>query len=336
MRSDRRSAGSSSKSPGASSRPRLSVYGDINLDIIVLHREEVALGSDSRARIVPSPGGSAANVALWAARLGAEVGFFGQVGDDPVGRQLRAGLASEGVAVEPPTGSLLLAPGAPTGIIIVNVQGGERSMMTDRGANLTVPAGLVPEEALAATDWFHLTGYSLFEPGPREAALNALALCRRLGRPFSVDPSSYRLLREHGPDRFLADIQGAAALFPNHDEALELTGLADPREAAPALADRLERGRSKASEPVVVVVKLGAAGCLVAAAGRVEAVPAAPTGRRGEAGAREDPTGAGDAFAAGFLRDYLSAGARASYAVRAARAGAGAAARVVAVIGAWG
>lgn len=314
------------------SRPSLAVFGDIVLDIIVFHGEDLAWGSDSRARIRMSPGGSAANVAAWAARLGADVGFFGQAGDDLAGRQLKVDLAAEGVAVDPPGGNLLLQAGEATGIVVVNVQGGERTMVTDRGANLTVPPDVVGEEALARRQWLHLTGYSFFESGPREAALRAVTLCRRAGRPFSVDPSSYRLLAEYGPERFLEEIEGAAALFPNREEAATLTGLDDPRQAAAALAARLYGGadRGRVGVPPVVVVKLGPEGCVVAVGERVEPVRVA--GRRPLA----DPTGAGDAFAAGFLRSYVPPPGSSvlERVVRAARAGVRAASLAIGGVGA--
>ncbi len=285
-------------------RPRLAVFGDIALDIIVIRLEAVARDSDARARITPSAGGSAANFATWAARSGAAVAFFGQAGDDLVGRQLRGDLAREGVAVDPPNGNLRLDPSTPTGIIIVDVEAGgagrrvateggvARTMITDRGANLTVPPDLVTPEALERCDWLHLTGYSFFEPGPRAAALAALGECRRQGRPYSVDPSSFRLLGDYGPARFLDEVSGAAALFPNRDEAAILTGHDSPARAAAELARRFP----------VVAVKLGREGSLVAVGGRLEAVPAIRPSRP-----VMDPTGAGDAFAAGFLCRYATA-----------------------------
>lgn len=324
-----------------------TVFGDIVLDIVVLPLEAVARDTDTQARITPTGGGSAANVAAWAARAGAEVAFFGQAGDDPVGRALKAELAAEGVAVDPPAGDLRLDPLSPTGIIIVDVEAGEaelaggagahsgpaRTMITDRGANLTVAPDLIPPAAIARCDWFHLTGYSLFEPRPRAVALAALGECRRLGRPFSVDPSSSRFLEASGPDRFLDDVAGAAVLLPNREEAALLSGVGDPARAALALCRRFP----------IVVVKLGGDGCLVAAGGRFEAVPPAGTGEPAL-----DPTGAGDAFAAGFLCRLIEEIGGANRpgalqprwalpaAVRAARAGAGLGALAARVVGGRG
>ena len=57
------------------------------------------------------------------------------------------------------------------------------------------------------------------------------------GQPFSVDPSSFRLLGDYGATRFLDEVAGAAALFPNR-EGTTLTGHEDPDRAAVALARR--------------------------------------------------------------------------------------------------
>ncbi len=305
---------------------RLAVYGDINLDVLVLYHEAAAPGSDSRATVRLRGGGSAANVAVWAAREGADVAFFGQVGDDAAGRWLREELAAEGVAVDPPQGNLAVSPGSATGLVVVSVRAGERTMATDRGANLTPVTDLVPREALVSREWVHLTGYSFFEPGPREVALRALEVCRELGLPFSVDPSSVRPLRDYGAECFLEDVAGTEVVFPNLDEARELTGLDDPEEVARALARRFP----------VVALTLGAQGCLVAAAGRVGAVPAASP-----PGPAVDPTGAGDAFAAGFLTRYAAGrrrtdGRRFDLALEAAAAAVRVAARAVTVVGGRG
>lgn len=262
---------------------------------------------------------------MWAARAGAEVAFFGQAGDDPVGRQLKADLAAAGVLVDPPAGDLRLDRDAPSGIIIVNVEGGARTMVTDRGANLTVEPDIIAPVALAHSHWLHLTGYSFFEPAPRAAALAGIAGCRLLGLPYSVDPSSYRLIRDYGPQRLLDDISGAAVLFPNLDEAVELAGRAAP---PPDLALTLAGGFP------VVALKTGAGGCVVAAGQRVEVVPAV------EARAAVDPTGAGDAFAAGFLRSLVGTGRGGQWPftdlVRAAAAGVELAAQAVTMVGGRG
>src|SRR5579871_971642 len=90
---------------------------------------------------------------------------------------------------------------------------------------------------------------------------------RRAGRkPISVDPASAEFLREVGPEAFAEWTRRAVILFPNAEEAAVLTGSPDPETQAGRLAEAYS----------LVVIKLGAGGCLAAAGGRRWRV-AAPT-----------------------------------------------------------
>ena len=173
----------------------------------------------------------------------------------------------------------------PTGTCIVLVApGGERSMLPDAGANSALAPADLPDSLLAPGGHLHLTGYSLVRPGPRPAALAAIARAAAAGMSVSVDPSSAALL---GPE-FLELAAGATLLLPNLAEARTLSGEGDAQAAARALASRFPE----------VVVKLGAEGALWTNGSDVELVPAAPA-------AALDTTGAGDAFAAGLLAARL-------------------------------
>jgi sugar/nucleoside kinase (ribokinase family) len=97
----------------------------------------------------------------------------------------------------------------------------------------------------------------------------------------SVDPSSSALLSAE----FLDWAEGAGLLLPNAPEARALTGEADPERAARALAERFGE----------VVVTLGPEGALWTDGAEVVRAAAVPVE------AVKDSTGAGDAFAAGFL-----------------------------------
>src|SRR5713226_3847393 len=98
------------------------------LDVIVLLEQPLAPGSDVRAQTRTGAGGQAANVAAWAAALGAEARFVGKRGTDAAGEVVAAELAGRGVELLGP-----VVPGA-TGVV-VSVVGpdGERSMASDRG-----------------------------------------------------------------------------------------------------------------------------------------------------------------------------------------------------------
>ena len=261
--------------------PRVLVIGDVMIDIAAMLEGPIAVGSDRRARIVQRPGGSAATQAVWLARFGIGVDFVGRVGaaDHAAETEL---LRHAGV--EP---HLAADPVLETGRLIAIVDPtGERSFLTDRGANDALEAADIPDALIARADHIHLSGYSFFAPCPREAALNVM---RRAACPVSVDPGSAEFLREVGAVNFLAWTAGAAMLFPNSEEAAVLAGT-DDVEA---------QGERLAALYPLVVIKRGAAGCEArrgAERWRIEA-PAADV---------VDTTGAGDAFVAAFLAASLN------------------------------
>ena len=125
----------------------------------------------------------------------------------------------------------------PTGTIVVLVgPDGERTMITDRGANLRLGPADVPAALLDDAALLHLTGYSFFEPGPRAVARGLLAEAARRGVPVTVDPGSAAFLAapSTGPAAFLGWTRGAAVCFPNVDEAAVLTGADPPPAGDPA------------------------------------------------------------------------------------------------------
>jgi ribokinase len=259
------------------------VVGDLATDVVAVVSGSPAPGSDRPATIRTRGGGAGANVAVHLARLGVPVVLAGCTGDDAAGRALADEVAAAGVRP-----ALRTVPGAATGTVVSLVEpGGQRSMLADRGANLALRPADLP--ALTAGDHLHLSGYALLDPGPRPAALAALAGAAAAGCTVSVDPASTGPLRGYGTGRWLADTAGATLLLPNAEEAVLLTGCAGPEEAARALAAR---------HPVVAV-SLGADGALWAAGREVVHRAAHP--------ARVlDTTGAGDAFAAGLLHAWLA------------------------------
>lgn len=261
------------------------ILGDLITDIIARQTEPLEKASDTRTRIDICAGGSAANLATWLAMTGRTVHFIGRVGQDPFGFYHQEELRKFGV-----TPHLSFDPQLSTGAIVVIVDAaGERHMLTDRGANQNLALPDIPWEVFTAENCFHLSGYTLLETGTREVALKALEKARQEGMVISVDPSSTSLLREIGPERFLDWTRGAQLCFPNLDEGRLLSAETDPAAVTQRLAEWYGE----------VVLKLGAAGATWARKG--EAVVSVP------AFAVEvmDSTGAGDAFCAGFLGEWL-------------------------------
>ncbi len=299
------------------------------LDVVVTGDLQAAREAQGAVQLYA--GGSAANFAVGAARAGAAVRFVGRVGDDLAGRLLVDELARAGV-----TPAVHVTPGVPTGTVLVltdvDGQGGNR-MLSEVGASGTLaPADLDPAW-FAGLAGLHLTGYSLLRPGPAPAAHHALALARSAagGIICSMDPAPAHLIRDFGPARFRALLATLRfdVLFPNLEEGQVITGLTAPRAVLAALC----------SLAPLVALKLGPAGCLVswdpdqlrlpAAAAPPSAVRHPPSAIPAVPGPVVDTTGAGDAFAAGFMAAYL----RGCDPVRAAEAAVQAAAAIVGRVG---
>ena len=261
------------------------VVGDVMVDVLAAMSGPLARGSDTPSAVTTAGGGSAANVAVWLAAQGVPTSYVGRVGDDALGRESVAGLTDRGV-----TAWVSTEPDLTTGTCIVLVEpGGERSMLPDAGANATLTAADLPPRAFRPGGHLHLSGYTLLNPGSREAGLAALSMAAAADMTVSVDPSSAAPLAELGAARFLSMTRGVDLLLANRDEAAVLAGTSDPHLAAQQLGDTYRE----------VVVKLGADGAMWQQ-GFIGA--SAPAERGVDV---VDTTGAGDAFAAGFLASWL-------------------------------
>ncbi len=262
---------------------RVLVVGDLVDDISVRVLDDVTAASDTNAEIRMRPGGSAGNVAAWLGHLGTDVVFCGRVGADAVDRHTRA-LAD--CRVKP---YIAGDPDRTTATIVLQLdREGERTMFVDRGANRGLVPEDVPDEAWRDVTWLHLTGYSFFDSDTRQVAIELLAEARRRGARVSVDPCSVAFLRMAGVEDFLGWIDGVDLVFPNLDEARALVGSTGPQIDLDTLAARFAH----------VVVTLGSMGAAyLAGAERVQV-----TAPRVEV---VDTTGAGDAFAAGFLARWV-------------------------------
>ncbi|GAA2708416.1 carbohydrate kinase family protein [Micromonospora olivasterospora] len=266
---------------------RILVVGDLITDVVAVLGGPLATGSDTPATIRVSGGGQAANTAAWLAAQGAAVTMVGAVGDDDAGRDRVAELERAGVdcAIERHSRCA-------TGTVIVLTGDGERTMVTERGANLRLTAGHVEAALAGAPDarHLHLSAYPLLDAGSREAGLRALAAARGAGLTTSVDAASAAPLRRVGAAAFLSWVRDVDLLLVNADEAAVLAGGLDPAAQARALSAAARR----------VVVKRGAAGAVWA--DRAATLSVAPARRV----AVVDVTGAGDAFAAGLLTAWLA------------------------------
>lgn len=285
---------------------RIVVFGDVIDDVVAMPQEPIREDTDTVASIRFRAGGSAANTAAWLGSLGAPVDFVGAVGSADLTRHT-ALLTEVGV-----TARLQGSPTLPTGTIVIIVEGDRRTMLTERGANAALDPADVTDELLASAGIVHLTGHALLNAAGADGFAALIARAKAAGAEVSVDPGSAGFIADYGVERFLAAIEGANLLFPSLEEGRGLTGLDEPEAIAAALAE---------SFPTVVLT-MGTEGVVVSQEGQTLRVPALVT-------EIVDPTGAGDAFCAGFLREWV----RERDVTAAVSAGAAVASRAVRIVG---
>ena len=271
---------------------RVVCVGDLMVDVVAHLPGPLAVGSDTPAEIVLRGGGSAANTAAWLAHRGERVTFVGCVGNDELGRKAVIELGREGVDT-----SVDFDPELPTGTCIVLVDPtGERTMVPSRGANGGLGPGFMHRDLIAPGDWVHLSAYTMLNEDSREMGVSTIGWSGYRQVPVSVDASSAAPLAAVGRRQFsewCTKGLGVAILFANLDEAAVLSGFSDPKQAVTRLA------RGYAAE---AVVKLGADGAIWSDGRRTVKVAARKA-------AVVDTTGAGDAFAAGYLAAHRTGAA---------------------------
>jgi len=260
---------------------KLLVVGDIMTDIIAKPERPLNVGSDTPARIESHLGGSAANQATWLAQFNTKVTLVAKVGASDAERH-RSSLLIAGV--EP---CLAVDPTGRTGSLVSLIDpDGQRTFLTDRGANDSLDVADLPDELLSGASVLHVSAYPLFAARSRAAVLDLMSRARRRGIVVTIDPASAGFLQDLEDGDFFRWTAGAAICFPNADEAIALTHTTDPKEQRLRLARHYP----------LVVIKRGALGAEVSGEGGVVLAE-----RRAPAVRVVDTTGAGDAFLARFL-----------------------------------
>ena len=244
---------------------RTLCFGDAIVDLIC---PAPVTSYDEARSFVPSPGGVIANVAVTAARQGADVSFAGGAGADRWGRWLHERLAAAGVDLR----WFDLAEGHATAVAFttVDAQGEPAWDLYGDGAAASLSAldGLLPG-AVEATDALLFTSNTLADPSAAQLTMAARERALELGRPVVFDPS-VRLHRwRNGPSGAAAACNGcvrdAFLVKCNALEARIMTGEGNPETAAASL---LAGGAQH------VIVTLGTGGAILRAQGMKVDVPA--------------------------------------------------------------
>jgi sugar/nucleoside kinase (ribokinase family) len=229
-------------------------------------------------------GGSAANTVAALAAMGARTGFVGQVADDQLGEVFAHDIRAAGVAFD-----TAVRAGEPTTArcLIFVTPDGQRTMNTFLGASQFLPESALDRQLIADAATLYLEGYLWDPEEPRAAMRAAIEVARKAGRKVAFTLSDTFCISRHGDDfrKLIAD--GLIdILFANEAELLALTGAASFDAGIDALAGQV---------PTLVVTQ-GAEGATAVQGGTRAHVAAEPIEQV------VDTTGAGDLFAAGFLK----------------------------------
>ena len=263
--------------------------GDAMIDVIVKMKSDMNLNSDTLSDISMHGGGAAANTATWLAHLGADASFVGRVGADIPGSNFLSELDSFGVKHETPP-----IKGARTGTVVVLVDKvGNRTMFPDSGANSGLNASDLPN--LDGVNGVFLSGYSLFNPASTEGVLEIVKTIKNRGIPLFFDVASVGTMSAFGREKAISLIDGFSGIFMNEDEARFISNVSESQGIV-AVLDSLSHLAP------LLVMKRGAKGAIAKVSGEE---PIAMSAIEIEV---LDTTGAGDAFAAGFLASWLKNG----------------------------
>lgn len=193
---------------------KVLVVGSINMDLVVQTGTFPRLGETLfGSGFATHPGGKGANQAVAAARLGASVTMLGRVGNDAFGRELKAGLAQEGID----TRWVTETPGMSTGIAAITVCDADNAIIVVPGANGKLSTSDLDsaEEAFAGAD----VVLAQLE-APIATVEHAAELAARHGKPFVLNPAPAMRLSESLLSR-------CALITPNEYELATVLGQTD-------------------------------------------------------------------------------------------------------------
>ncbi len=261
----------------------LLCIGDIMLDVITVLSGEINFGGDTPARISTHGGGAAANVASWAALSQVKSHLVARVGRDSAGQTLLAELKALEV-----NSLISINSDEQTGVVVILVDtDGERTMFPDTAAN----SGLTMKD-LPALDHFgavYISGYALLNEKSRPGVLEMIKLIRSRGLPIFFDPTTVGGMSQVKLAQIQTWLPLMNTLLMNEEEAQFITKESNEKKA---LAHLLEMAPN-------AVIKLGACGAIGQSRGhQVISIPAHPAKVK-------DTTGAGDAFAGGFIAEWM-------------------------------
>ena len=250
---------------------KILVIGDYIQDIIVVPESEIRVNTDTKASISQTGGGSAANVAAWAAHSGADVTFTGCVNSNDV-EKVTAELNKYSVKTSLKTSDKV------TGSLVVLVDGENRSMLTDRGANQDLKLAEFSSADIKEFQIIFISGYAMLNSTSEEVK-QFISRAKQNSKVF-VDPGSTGFIKDYGVKNFIQATSEADVLIPNEEEHSLLGNITKI-----TLVTKGSHGVDYFDDSNALVQSWEAQNVLAI-----------------------DPTGAGDAFAGGLVAEYSKTG----------------------------
>lgn len=258
--------------------------GDTMMDISTIVESETHFEGDTSATITTQGGGAAANVATWLAYLGEDAYLVSRIGDDPHGDALQKEFNHYGVRH-----SGIKHQNEKTGVVVILVSpNGERTMFPDSGSNSKLSASDLP--TLKGFSAAYISGYPLINPRSRANVLVMIRLLQEAEITLIIDPGTVGALQQIPFETIYEWLSHFDVAILNESEALFISQKSELETALTFLA----------TFTPVVVVKRGSQGSVsihenntitYIASEKVDVL---------------DTTGAGDAFAAGFISEWLT------------------------------
>lgn len=266
---------------------RAHVAGDKGGMVMIDATELDRIVGNLAAEPARAPGGSASNATVGAARLGLRTTYLGKIGHDRTAETYLEQFRQLGIDT-----SRIKRGALPHARCLALVTpDGQRTMRTYLGAAMTLSPGEISADDFRAARHAHIEGYLLFNPDLATAVIES---ARAAGCSVSLDLASFEVVNVARDWIFSQVDRGVDVVFGNEDEIRALFSTsASTHSAYGDLARRLsDRG-------CIAAVKLGKDGAWIGAGGELHRVDPVPVSEA------IDTTGAGDAWAAGFLYGYV-------------------------------
>ncbi len=266
--------------------------GDANWDLLVQTGKLPRMETQQITKFTWVPGGEAQNTARRIWELGKKVKLVARIGSDPLGLALKE---------ITPFADFSLDNSSPTGLTLAFLSKGKRGFITDRGANENLDWRQVRKPDIEKASFIFKGGYWHNERFRRQRGDEKLfKLAKNLEKPTGLNLGwNYTGWTEKKRERLFRVIELADFLFLNDREAKDITG-----------ERRIDRALNMLKEYTSIVLHLGERGCRFVSKDldfKVKTKPVIP----------RNPVGAGDAFNAGFIVEWLES----HDAIRACKAG---------------